>query len=229
MPRVLIVEDDPKIVEAIEKTLSLASSFVVKAVHDPEKALPAAIQYKPDLILLDVRLPGGDGRNVLKSLKQNAATKTIPVIFLTGMSSEGDKVLGLNLGADDYVVKPFGAMELLARIQAVLRRSRDEPAAEKPKSTGGLVVDAKARSATIRGKPLRLQPKEFEILCLLAAHPGRALTRSYLIENSSSYGLPISTRSLDTHIKNLRKKLGSGARLIETVPKIGYRFVSSDV
>ncbi len=199
MPRVLIVEDDPKIVDAVEKTLSLAPApgFVLEAVSDPNRALPAAIQLKPDLILLDVRLPGGDGRVVLKSLKQNAATRAIPVIFLTGMSSEGDKVLGLNLGADDYVVKPFGAMELLARVQAVLRRFRAEGPSEKAKAPGGL-----------------------------AANPGRPLSRTFLIENSSSYGLPISTRSLDTHIKNLRKKLGSHARLIETVPKIGYRLAS---
>ena len=231
MPRVLIVEDDPKIVEAIEKTLSLASpsAFLIKAVNDPEKALPAAIQSRPDLILIDIRMPGGDGRVVLKSLKQNAATKAIPVIFLTGMSSEGDKVLGLNLGADDYVVKPFGAMELLARIQAVLRRARADPASDKAKPAGGLVVDAKTRTATIKGREIKLQPKEFEILCLLAAHPGRPLTRTYLIENSSSYGLPISTRSLDTHIKNLRKKLGPSAGLIETVSKVGYRLVADAV
>jgi DNA-binding response OmpR family regulator len=229
VPRVLIIEDDPKIVEAIEKTLSLAPGFLVKPVNDPNKAIAAAIQYKPDLVLLDVRLPGGDGRNVLKGLKQNAATKAIPVIFLTGMSSEGDKVLGLNLGADDYVVKPFGAMELLARIQAVLRRYAVDSAAVKQKPAGGLVIDAKARSASIRGKALKLQPKEFEILSLLAAQPGRALSRTYLIENSSSYGLPISTRSLDTHIKNIRKKLGSASRLIETVAKVGYRLVSDGV
>lgn len=230
MPRVLIVEDDPKIVQAVEKTLSLADSrrsgaFVLHSVDAAESAVPAALRHKPDLILLDVRLRGGgDGRVVLKALKENAATRGIPVIFLTGMASEGDKVLGLNMGADDYVVKPFGAMELLARIEAVVRRYRPAPSDESCLKVAGLSLDRENRAADVRGKRLALQPKEFEILFLLASQAGRALSRSYLIENSSSYGLPISTRSLDTHIKNLRKKLGPLSELIETVPKLGYRF-----
>jgi len=227
MPRLLIVEDDPKLVAAIEKTVSLARAFVTEAVGRADLAVAAALRFKPDLILLDVKLPGGDGRMVLRSLKENAATKSIPVIFLTGMASEGDKVVGLNLGADDYVVKPFGAMELLARIQAVVRRYAPEGPTSKVKS-GGLQLDPQNRVAILNGKTLKLQPKEFEILSLLIAQAGRALTRTYLIENSSSYGMPISTRSLDTHIKNLRKKLGAHGRLIETVSKLGYRFASPD-
>jgi two-component system, OmpR family, alkaline phosphatase synthesis response regulator PhoP len=225
VPRLLIVEDDPKIVEAIEKTLSLAQGYTMRSVNAADRALSCAIDYRPDLILLDVRLPGGDGRLVLKSLKNNAATRGIPVIFLTGMGSEGDKVVGFNLGADDYVVKPFGAMELLARIQAVLRRSQPGPSSGRVK-VAGLTLDPDNRLATLRGKRLQLQPKEFEILMLLASQPGRSLSRSYLIENSSSYGMDVATRSLDTHIKNLRKKLGSSAWLIETVPKLGYRFAA---
>lgn len=220
------MEDEVQIIQAIEKTMSMAKSYVMKAVSKPEEALPEAIRYRPDLILLDIRLPGGDGRMILKSLKANAATRLIPVIFLTGMSSEGDRILGLNLGADDYVVKPFGAMELLARIQAVLRRTRPQPAARPAPAASGLKIDPENRTAALDGKPLKLQPKEFEILSLLAEHPGRALSRSYLIENSSSYGLPVSTRSLDTHIKNIRRKLGARAGLIETVPKLGYRFAA---
>jgi two-component system alkaline phosphatase synthesis response regulator PhoP len=227
MPRLLVVEDDPKLVAAIEKTVSLARGFVIEAVGRADAALAGALRFKPDLILLDVKLPGGDGRMVLKSLKENAATKSIPVIFLTGMSSEGDKVVGLNLGADDYVVKPFGAMELLARIQAVMRRVHPPTSARKG-AVAGISLDPENRAATVDGKALRLQPKEFEILGLLVGQAGRTLSRTYLIENSSSYGLPISTRSLDTHIKNLRKKLGAKAKFIETVPKLGYRFVDPD-
>ena len=228
MPRVLIVEDDPKIVEAVEKTLSLARSYTLEAVSDAAGAVPAAVRRKPDLILLDIRLPGGDGRMVLKALKQNAATRAIPVIFLTGMSSEGDKVLGLNLGADDYVVKPFGAMELLARIQAVMRRCGPGPGRGGLIKAGELRLDCEKHAANLNGKPISLQPREFEILCLLASQPGRCFTRAYLIENSSSYGLPVSTRSLDTHIKNLRRKLGGWARRIETVPKLGYRLAAPE-
>ena len=223
MPKLLIVEDDPKIIAAIEKSLSLGAAFAFRAVSSAEKALPEAIRYRPDLILLDVRLPDGDGRVILKALKENAATHGIPVIFLTGMSSEGDKVVGLNLGADDYLVKPFGAMELLARIQAVLRRY-NPPAGTVPKDVAGLRLDPQSRSASLNEKPLKLQPREFEILYLLLSNAGRTLSRSFLIENSSSYGLPIATRSLDTHIKNIRKKLGAAGKLVETWPKLGYRF-----
>jgi two-component system alkaline phosphatase synthesis response regulator PhoP len=143
--------------------------------------------------------------------------------MLTGMSSEGDKVLALNLGADDYVVKPFGAMELMARIQAVLRRSGPGPASGRAASVGGLKMDSEARSAEIDGKALKLQAREFEVLFLLLSHAGKALTRQFLIENTSSYGGAVETRSLDTHIKNLRKKLGKRAGLLQTVPKVGYR------
>ena len=223
MPRLLIIEDDPKIVEAVEKTLSMATGYTTRWVSDPAKALGEAVDSKPDLILLDVRMPGGDGRVVLKALKSNAATSGIPVIMLTGMSSEGDKVLALNLGADDYVVKPFGAMELLARVQAVLRRAGPGPGAGRVAEAGGLILDAEARTATIDGKPLKLQAREFEVLFLLLSHAGKALSRQFLIENTSSYGGAVETRSLDTHIKNLRKKLGKRETLLQTLPKIGYR------
>jgi DNA-binding response OmpR family regulator len=223
MPRVLIIEDDPAIVEAVEKTLTMGEGFSLRRVAAADKALGEAVSSKPDLILLDVRLGKGDGRVVLKSLKENAATKGIPVIMLTGMSGEGDRVVGLNLGADDYVCKPFGAMELLARIQAVLRRSLPGAAGGKTAEAGGLVLDSAARTATLGGKPLKLQPREFEVLYLLVSHAGKALTRAFLIENTSSYGADVETRALDTHIKNLRKKLGAKGALIETVPKHGYR------
>jgi DNA-binding response OmpR family regulator len=223
MPRVLIIEDDPLIVAAVEKTLTLGDSFTLEHVGVPDQALPAAIRLRPDLILLDIRLPGGDGRAVLKSLKDNTATRAVPVIFLTGLASEGDKVVGLNLGADDYVVKPFGAMELLARIQSVLRRCRPE-ARRGLIAYCGVRLDWDNRSVFVDGRPLRLQPKEFEVLYLLASKRGRALSRSYLIENTSSYGTEVATRSLDTHIKNIRRKLGRRGTLIETVPKFGYRF-----
>ncbi len=224
MPRLLIIEDDPRIIEAIERSLGLLPGFSMESSREPEAGLRLALRSRPDLILLDIRLPGGDGRNILKRLKDNAATRDIPVIMVTGMSAEGDKVLGLNLGADDYVVKPFGAMELVARIQAVLRRYAPQTGGQTVDARG-LEMDLQNRSARLHGRALRLQPREFQILFLLASQPGRVRGRAYLIENSSSYGLPVATRSLDTHIKNLRRKLGDrGARLIETVPKLGYRF-----
>ena len=223
MPRLLIVEDDPAIVKAVEKTLTMAPGFSLEWVSDPEKAVSKAVASKPDLILLDVRLPGGDGRVLLQALKENAATRAFPVILLTGLANEGDKVLGLNLGADDYIVKPFGAMELLARIQAVLRRSGLAASSAGTARVGGLALDASQRSALLDGESLRLQPREFEVLFLLAAHAGKTLSRDFLIEHTSTYGRPVPTRSLDTHIKNLRKKMGAFGRMITTVPKLGYR------
>jgi two-component system alkaline phosphatase synthesis response regulator PhoP len=222
MPKILIIEDDPLIVEAVGKALSLADGFSLEHVASPDKALSEAIRRKPDLILLDIRLPGGDGRSVLKALKQNVATSIIPVIFLTGLAGEADKVLGLNLGADDYLPKPFGAMELLARIQSVLRRCRPQ-GLTGVMELGGLRLDGENREAFLDGKSLRLQPREFEVLSLLASRPGRALSRRCLMENTSSYGMEVSSRSLDTHIKNIRKKLGRKAAWIETISKLGYR------
>ena len=223
MPRLLLIDDDPAIVKAVEKTLTIAPGFSLDWVSDPDKAVSEAAARKPDLVLLDVRLPGGDGRVILQALKENVATRGVPVIMLTGVANEGDKVLGLNLGADDYIVKPFGAMELMARIQAVLRRGPLGAAGTRTARAGALTLDAAEREAVLDGKPLRLQPREFEVLFLLAAHAGKTLSRDFLIEHTSSYGRLVPTRSLDTHIKNLRKKLGAKAKMIRTVSKIGYR------
>ena len=223
MPRLLIIEDDPAIVKAVEKTLTMSPGFSLDWVSDPDKAVSEAAERKPDLILLDVRLPGGDGRVILQALKEHAATRGIPVILLTGVANEGDKVLGLNLGADDYVVKPFGAMELMARIQAVLRRAGPGANSARTVRVGDLMLDAGERSAVVDGENLRLQPREFEVLFLLAAHAGKTLSRDFLVEHTSTYGRLVPTRSLDTHIKNLRKKLGAKGRMITTVPKLGYR------
>lgn len=223
MPRLLLIEDDPAIARAVEKTLSLSPGFSLEWVSDPDKAVAEAVARRPDLVLLDVRLPGGDGRVILQSLRANAATRATPVILLTGLANEGDKVLGLNLGADDYVVKPFGALELMARIQAVLRRSGPGAAAGRVARAGGLVLDSAERRARIDGRELDLQPREFEVLFLLAAHAGKTLSREFLIEHTSGYGRPVPTRSLDTHIKNLRRKLGAKGAMIRTAPKLGYR------
>ncbi len=218
-----MVEDDPKIVQAVEKTLTLVPGYSLEWVPDPDRAVAEVIAKKPDLVLLDVRLSGGDGRVLLQVLKENIATRAIPVIMLTGLAGEGDKVLGLNLGADDYVVKPFGAMELLARIQAVLRRTGVGKDERKSVSVGGLELDVENRRASLEGARLDLQPREFEVLFLLAVNAGKSLSREFLIEHTSAYGLRVPTRSLDTHIKNLRKKLGAKGKMIHTVSKLGYR------
>jgi two-component system, OmpR family, alkaline phosphatase synthesis response regulator PhoP len=230
MPKILIVEDDPSIIASVRKTLTLDNTYELIPLLQPERTLSVVQDEKPDLILLDILMPGTDGRLILKCLKETPSTASVPVILLTGLSSEGDKVLGLTLGADDYVTKPFGAMELLARIKTVLRRAVRPPAAETPgvMEIAGLRLDPASGEASYKGKSLKLQPREFEILKLLASQPGRVMTRTFLIENASTYGMAVPTRTIDTHIKNIRKKLGPGAALIETIPKRGYRLAVID-
>jgi two-component system alkaline phosphatase synthesis response regulator PhoP len=218
-----MIEDEAVIVRAVEKTLTMSPGYSLDWVKDPDQAVIEAVARKPDLVLLDIRLPGGDGRVILQALKENVVTRSIPVILLTGLANEGDKVLGLNLGADDYIVKPFGAMELMARIQAVLRRAGVQAISENIVKAGDLVLNAERRSVALNGHEISLQPREFEVLFLLAGHAGKTLSRDYLIEHTSSYGSAVPTRSLDTHIKNLRKKFGAKGNMIITVPKLGYR------
>jgi DNA-binding response OmpR family regulator len=220
MSRILLVEDDDSAARAVEKSLKIEEGFVLKRLPRPERLISNLLDFKPDLILLDIGLADYDGRQILKEIRRNSSVNDIPVIFLTGLSGEKDKALGLDLGADDYVTKPFGALELLARIRAVLRRGRFR-APKTPKT--GLFIDLESREAFWNGKPLNLRPREFEILALLASSPGKALERFFLIERTSPYESNASPRSLDAHIKNIRKKLGKKASALETVPKVGYR------
>lgn len=226
MPKILVIEDEPDLARLLQEVLSAEDSFDIKILSNSSKAMEVVSVFKPALILLDILLPGIDGRQLLKKLKSNPSTTKIPVILLTALTSAGDKVLGLDLGAEDYIAKPFDIMELLARIRAVLRRvSPEDPTRKGILKNSGLVLDVENKTGNLNRNPLNLRPKEFEILYLLASHPGRTLTRTFLLENSSSYGMEVATRSLDTHIKNIRHKLGaSGARLIQTIPRIGYRF-----
>ncbi len=220
MPRVLLVEDDDSAAKAVEKSLGMEKGFILKRLPRPERLISNLLDFKPDLILLDIGLADFDGRQILKEIRRNASVNDIPVIFLTGLSGEKDKALGLDLGADDYLTKPFGALELLARIRAVLRRGRFR--APKTPQTG-LFMNLESREAFLDAKPLKLRPREFEILALLAANPGKTLERFFIIERTSPYESNASPRSLDAHIKNIRKKLGKKAFTLETIPKVGYR------
>ena len=219
--RVLVIDDDPAIREAVRRALS-HDGIETASTGDPSQALATALRVKPQRILLDIGLGPVDGRELLKELKARRELAAVPVIFLTSLDSEADKVFGLDLGADDYIAKPFGAFELAARVRAALRRGR-RAAGPAGLRRGPLKMDPEARTADIGRRSLSLQPKEFELLLLLASSAGRVLTRAHLIESTSSYGQEVSTRSLDTHIKNLRKKLGSWGTLIETVRNVGYR------
>jgi two-component system alkaline phosphatase synthesis response regulator PhoP len=227
--RILVVEDEPDMVLGLEHNLSY-EGFEVETATDGRAGLDAFRRRPPDLVLLDVMLPEMDGFSVLSEIRSTGSD--VPVILLTAKGLEADKIHGFNLGADDYVTKPFSIRELMARIQAVLRRAQPEEEAEAPVRTfGDVEVDLVRRECRKAGKEVQLSFKEFEVLRLLLEHEGETVTREMLLEKvwgKHADDLP-TTRTVDTHIANLRRKVeGSRARThyIRTVHKVGYKFVS---
>ena len=218
---VLVVDDEPKIARLARDYLEKNGYRVVTAA-DGQSALIAARSEKPDLIILDLMLSIMDGREVCKTLRRES---DVPIIMLTALAEEVDQVTGLEIGADDYITKPFSPRALVARVRALLRRTKGEVKPPSIIRVGGLEVDPEKYSVTFNDSPVKLTPNEFKLLQLLAARPGQTLTREQLLENM--HGIASSfDRSIDSHIKNLRKKLetASGIPMIETVYGIGYRF-----
>lgn len=220
--KILIVEDDEDILEMIAYNLKKESYKVLTAL-DGEKAVLEANKKQPDLIILDLMLPGIDGLDVCKTLKKDEATARIPIIMVTAKSQEVDKIVGLELGADDYITKPFSPKELLARIKAVLRRYK-MPVIEKRIVKGDLIVDKVKFKVIVFGKEILLTSKEFKILEYLSRNPGIVLSRDKILDGAFGYDVVVSDRTIDAHIKSLRKKLGKARDYIETVRGIGYRF-----
>ena len=224
--KILAVDDEDSIRELLELQLK-RNGYETLTAADGQAALEQAA--KADLVLLDVMLPGIDGFEVCRRLKADPSTQAIPIIMLTAKAEEIDKVLGLELGADDYMVKPFSVRELLARIKAVLRRSQvSQPAAEQQLTIGPLVMDFSSYTARIGTERLMLTPKEYELLKLLVTNPGRAFMRDELLERVWGYEYYGDTRTVDVHIRHLRAKLAAVPELaeaIETVRGVGYRFV----
>ena len=224
--KILAVDDEDSIRELLELQLK-RNGYETLTAADGQAALEQAAQA--DLVLLDVMLPGIDGFEVCRRLKADPSTQAIPVIMLTAKSEEIDKVLGLELGADDYMVKPFSVRELLARIKAVLRRSQgSQLAAEQQLTIGPLVMDFSSYTARLGSERLMLTPKEYELLKLLVTNPGRAFMRDELLERVWGYEYYGDTRTVDVHIRHLRAKLAAVPELaeaIETVRGVGYRFV----
>lgn len=183
--------------------------------------MDAIEEKEPELILLDIMLPGESGLALLKMLKAKPETSNIPVIMLTALGGEYDKVIGLDMGADDYIAKPFSVMELLARIRAVQRRSMS--VAQAVVSFEGIEVNTNSRSATIDGEELDLTFKEFELLYHLISHPGMVFSRDTLLEKVWGYGFHGGSRTVDVHVATLRKKLGEKGQLVRTVRNIGYK------
>ncbi len=222
--RVLVIDDDPDIVTLVRYNLEKEGCAVLTA-GTGEEGLEAARRHGPDLVLLDLMLPGLDGTEVCRLLRQEPRTAAIPVIMLTAKTEESDIVTGLALGADDYVTKPFSPKVLLARVKAVLRRQERAGAAHDLLRLGSVQVDVGRYTVTVKEKPVALTTKEFELLRVLLEARGRVLSRDRLLEQIWGYdrSLEIETRTVDVHVGQLRKKLGPDGQRIVTVKNVGYR------
>ena len=215
------VEDDASIRD-IEVYTLMSTGFEARGFDDGVSFWSALQTQKPDLVVLDVMLPGVDGIELLQRMKASAELRTIPVVMATAKGAEYDRIRGLDLGADYYLVKPFGVMELVSCVKAVLRRCRPDKAAHLLRS-GGLVVDLDAHPVTVDGARVALTYKEFELLRLFLSHPGMAFTRDQLFQEVWGMDFCGETRTVDMHIRTLRQKLGPYGRRIETVRNVGYR------
>jgi two-component system alkaline phosphatase synthesis response regulator PhoP len=226
--RILVVDDDREIVRLVRAYLEQAG-YQVLVAYDGDSALRVLRRDRPDLIVLDLMLPGRDGWEVTRIVRGDPNLAPTPVIMLTARVEDQDTIVGLELGADDYVPKPFNPREVVARVRAVLRRSQGEAAPPRVIQAGPLMIDLDRYEVQMQGQPLRLTPTEFALLKVLVEHPGRAFSRLELIEQSLGYGYEGLDRTVDSHIKNLRRKLGTAGAspdLIETVFGIGYRLQS---
>ena len=219
--KIWCVEDDASIRDIEIYTLN-STGFEARGFENGEDFFAALAQETPDLVILDVMLPGMDGVSILRKMKDSAATKLLPVIMATAKGMEYDKIQSLDLGADDYLVKPFGMMEMVSRVRAVLRRCA--PLGEgNVLRAGNLIVNLDERTVTANGNRVNLTFKEFELLKLFLSHPKMVFTRDQLLSNVWNIDYAGETRTVDVHIQTLRQKLGDCGRMIETVRNVGYR------
>jgi DNA-binding response OmpR family regulator len=227
MPKILVVDDEPDALEVLEFNLKNAG-YEVSTADDGEAALKKARQLLPDLILLDLMLPEVDGLEVCKLLRRDPATSGIPIIMVTAKAAEIDRVVGLELGADDYVTKPFSPRELVLRVRNLLRR-RTEGEEDKPQKMqfGDLVIDIPRHLVSVAGARVDLTATEFKLLIILAQRRGRVQSREALLRDVWEYDNLIDTRTVDTHMRRLREKLGDAARYLDTVRGVGYRFIEN--
>ncbi len=226
MPTILIVDDEPKIVQLARDYLERAGYAVVSA-GDGGAALATVRSARPDLIVLDLGLPGGDGLDVTRHVRHES---NVPIIMLTARGEESDKIVGLELGADDYMVKPFSPKELVARVRAVLRRAEGGAAAAGILHVGELVLDVPRMRLTVGHRSVELTATEFQLLAALARQPGRIFTRAQLLDAVHGVAFDSYERAIDAHIKNLRRKIESDPhepRYIQTVYGVGYRLADS--
>jgi len=221
--KILVVDDEPEIVKLVRAYLERAGFAVVKA-YEGQQALAVFRHERPNLVVLDLNLPGMDGLDVCRAMRRDS---DVPIIMLTARLEETDRLIGLELGADDYVVKPFSPREIVARARAVLRRAEGTPVRPEVVSTGGVMIDLTRRMATVNGQLLDLTTMEFDLLAVFVEHPGQVFSRLQLLDRVQGTAYEGYERTIDVHIKNLRKKLGDdplNPRYIETVRGVGYRF-----
>lgn len=220
--KILIVEDESDVVDLLMMQLRKAGGFSVMTAEDGAEGLKRARSEMPALIVLDLMLPRMSGLEVCKALKNDSATRQIPIIMLTAKAEEVDRILGLEFGADDYVTKPFSPREMLLRIKAILRRGQDD-GAEENLTRGPITIDAARHRVLVSGRPVTLTAVEFKLLNMLMKRPGRVQGRDRLLNEVWGYETAIDTRTVDTHVRRLREKLGKAASVIETVRGFGYR------
>lgn len=223
--KVAVIEDEVDILEVIEYNL-IREGFQVCKASDGETALRLVQKEAPDLVLLDLMLPKVDGLEVCRQLKVDPQTRSIPIIMVTAKGEESDIVLGLGIGADDYVTKPFSPNELVGRVKAVLRRGplQQEENFQHRIARGPVAVDSERHEVKVDGKRVSFTPTEFRLLHFLLSHPGRVFTREQILDKVSGEGVFIVDRNVDVHVRALRRKLGKRAELIETIRGVGYRF-----
>ena len=221
---IYLLEDDDSIRDFVIYTLN-SQGMEARGFGLPSEFWRSMAEHTPDLVLLDIMLPEEDGISVLKKLRSSARTSKLPVIMLTAKGTEYDKVLGLDAGADDYLTKPFGMMELLSRIRALLRRTQQETDTYR---CGVLTVDQPRHTVTVNGQEVILTQKEFEVLCLLLKNRGQVLSREQLIQQVWGYAFTGESRTVDVHIRTLRQKLGEAGAYIETVRGYGYKISTEE-
>jgi DNA-binding response OmpR family regulator len=225
--RALVVEDDPDIVELLVHYLT-AEGWTIDATDDGRKALERIRSESYQLLILDLQLPGLDGLSLCAEVRRDKRTHEIPVVMLTARGDEADRIVGLEMGADDYVVKPFSPKELVARVRALFRRIERKDEGEAPLVFGALQVDRARHTVTWNGQPVRLTAKEFSLLVALLEAGGRVLSRQSLLENVWGYSYAEGTRTVDVHVRRLREKLPGMASSIVTVKSLGYRLTREE-
>jgi two-component system phosphate regulon response regulator PhoB len=228
-PRVIVVDDEPDVTELLDYRLKQAG-YSVMTLNNPLQFVSTVREFAPNLFIFDIMMPELSGLQLARMVRGDAKIKHLPILLLTARNEAEDRIKGLETGADDYLAKPFDVRELLLRVQRLLERSQSKPEAEEPHRVqiGGLIIDDQQHEIMMDGEAISLTATEFRLLKLLMARKGRVQTREHLLVSVWQYDAEIETRTVDTHIRRLREKLGSYADMIETIRGVGYRFIDPD-